>query len=488
MSRIPRPRYSAVATRFSLRHVVTPRDPRYPEPPPPPGNWPNGNPPPPPLDELLDELDDELLLLDDEDERLDELLEELDSEDIELDRLDELLLDEERLLLLNEEILDDNELDDDDRLLIKLELDGLLLEDLLELNGLDDERDEMLELLGDTIDDLLPYPLENGTSANDPEPDLPEAPDGFVGNILKGTNALDEPERLLPEVNAETPVYPIATLLHPPLPSAPALWLTGEDILGWPCVSLCGPVGRSLVGITLGVSAIVTFVYSWVFSATIFGSPNIIVPKPWNGAFACDGISRRNPQCGRYESPDCFGDVVVFSLISNPSSWGLYKSLTSTLCPLIFVPLPWTRIIGASGFATSNMRVIVLSMTFPRCPIHGWYSAVPVRWPVTIVPCCKYVDSNDAAVSSESMLDCLTACPRSAPNITSISLPRILTPCDPGVNLAVTISHILLGAVPAEPFIITGSGWFAIDTRVGIGFGAGGFALMAACAASCSAT
>jgi hypothetical protein len=81
----------------------------------------------------------------------------------------------------------------------------------------------MLELLGDTIDDLLPYPLENGTSANDPEPDLPEAPDGFVGNILKGTNALDEPERLLPEVNAETPVYPIATLLHPPLPSAPAL-------------------------------------------------------------------------------------------------------------------------------------------------------------------------------------------------------------------------------------------------------------------------
>lgn len=64
--------------------------------------------------------------------------------------------------------------------------------------------------------------------------------------------------------------------------------------------------------------------------------------------------------------------------------------------------------------------------------------------------------------------------------MTSISLPRILTPCCGGANLAETISHMLLGAVPEDPFMITGRGWLAIDTRVGIGFGIGGFARIAA--------
>ena len=182
--------------------------------------------------------------------------------------------------------------------------------------GINDDPGDLLE--PEENGDMLLGEAETGIKSN-PLPDLPDAPEGLA--LPAGNIARDDMDAVL-EI-ALTTDDPIATLPHAPLPNAPALWLIVAEICGRPAVRRSGPCLGSLVGELRIVSATVIFVYSWVFSLTMLGSPNIWVPGPWNGAFALEGISRTNPHHGRYESPSCFGEVVVLILISIPNCSGV---------------------------------------------------------------------------------------------------------------------------------------------------------------------
>jgi hypothetical protein len=124
-------------------------------------------------------------------------------------------------------------------LLDRLELlEGLLLkDDLLELNGLIDDRDDELGLIGinalllDDPDGLL---CANGMIAREPDPDLPDAPDGLAAGSAIGINAVDGRDDALPDVNAPPIHEPIATLLKLLLLSVPTSPRPVYDIWGLP--------------------------------------------------------------------------------------------------------------------------------------------------------------------------------------------------------------------------------------------------------------